>query len=77
MQAQAEKAEPPQNRHGIRKRAIHGAKPGKSDFAPIFLKKNACNVKKIMLLYKGCGMIAVKREVAAYKSRFSVERMSS
>ncbi len=44
---------------------------------PVFFEKNACNVKKNMILYKGCGMIAVKREVAAYISRFSVERMSS
>ena len=31
-----------------------------------------------MLLYKGCGMIAMKREVAASQmAGFSVERMSS
>ena len=33
-------------------------------------KKNACNVKKNVLSCKGCGMIAVKREVAAQEAGF-------
>ena len=33
-------------------------------------EKNACNVKKSVLSCKGCGMIAVKREVAAQEAGF-------
>ena len=31
-------------------------------------EKSACIWQKSMLLYKGCGMIAMKREVAAYEN---------
>ena len=56
------------------------ALPEKNAKNIIFLKKSTCNVKKSMIFFKGCGMIAMKREVAAPKhrcGRFSVERMSS
>ena len=46
------------------KRAI----PEKNTKNIIFLKKSTCNVKKSMIFFKGCGMIAMKREVAAHKT---------
>ena len=42
-----------------------------------FFKKVVACLKNIMYTNNCCGMIAVKREVAARDSGFSVERMSS
>ncbi len=71
------KAENLTNQTGIKKNHDSGVKPEKNQILRHFFEKKACKVKKNMLSCKGCGMIAVKREVAAYKSRFSAERMSS
>ena len=53
-------------------------------FRTIFIKKRKTFEKKglaqapfFCYIIKCCGMIAMKREVAAHRCRFSVERMSS
>ena len=41
------------------------------------IEKTLAISKTILYTFKCCGMIALKREVAAEHCRFSVERMSS
>ena len=43
----------------------------------IYYKNRACIFNESVVFYMSCGMIALKREVAAHCGRFSVERMSS